>query len=60
MALERKKGLQKDSIIVNLEEIIKKQKKAQRKEKLKNTFTVIGLGALVGVEAGIITYLLIR
>lgn len=60
MTLERKKGLQKDSIIVNLEDVIAKQKKQARKEKLKNTFTFIGLGILAGAEAGVITYLLIK
>lgn len=60
LTLERAKVAQKDSIIVNLEDIIKQEKKAMRKEKLKNTFTFIGLGILAGAEAGVITYLLIR
>lgn len=60
MTLERKKGLQKDSIIVNLEDVIAKQKKQARKEKIKNTFTFIGLGILAGAEAGVITYLLLK
>lgn len=60
LTLERKKTATKDSIIVNLEDVIKKSKKQQRKEKLKNTFAVIGLGILAGAEAGIITYLLLK
>ena len=60
LTLERKKTATKDSIIVNLEDVIKKSKKQQRKEKLKNTFAVIGLGILAGSEAGVITYLLLR
>lgn len=60
MTLERNKGLEKDSIIVNLEDVIAKQKKQARKEKLKNTFTFIGLGILTGAEAGVITYLLLK
>jgi hypothetical protein len=50
----------KDSIITNLEDIIGDYKKARKKEKLKKTFTYIGLGLLAGAEAGVITYLLLR
>ncbi len=50
----------RDSIALNLGEVIKKQKKQAKKEKLKSTFTYLGLGILAGIEAGIITYLLIR
>ena len=57
MALERLKSAEKDTIIHNLEDIIGDYKKARRKEKLKNTFTYIGLSLLAGVEAGLIIYL---
>jgi hypothetical protein len=51
---------EKDTVITNLEDIIGDYKKARRREKLKKTFTYLGLGILAGAEAGIITYLLIR
>jgi hypothetical protein len=60
IALERLKSLEKDSINVNLEQVIKEYKKARRKEKLKKTFTYIGMGLVIGIEAGAITYLLLK
>jgi len=60
LSLERLKSLEKDSINVNLETVVKDYKKAQRRQKVKSTFTYIGLGIIAGVEAGIITYLLLR
>lgn len=60
LSLERLKSLEKDSINVNLEAVIKDYKKARRKQKVKSTFTYIGLGIIAGAEAGIITYLLLR
>ena len=60
ICLERLKSFEKDSININLEAVIKDYKKARRKEKVKKTFTYIGLGLLCGVEAGVITYLLFR
>ena len=60
ITLERLKSLEKDSINVNLEAVIKDYKKAQRRQKVKSTFTYIGLGILAGAEAGVITYLLLR
>jgi hypothetical protein len=45
---------------VNLETVVKDYKKAQRRQKVKSTFTYIGLGIVAGAEAGIITYLLLR
>ena len=60
MSLERLKMDEKEIVIHNLEYIIKQQKKAVKREKLKKTFTYLGLGLLAGAEAGIITYLLIR
>jgi len=60
MRLERLKMAEKDTVITNLEDIIGDYKKARRREKLKKTFTYLGLGILAGAEAGIITYLLIR
>ena len=60
LTLERTKMAHKDSIITNLEDIIGDYKKARKKEKLKKTFTYIGLGLLAGAEAGVITYLLLR
>ncbi len=50
----------RDSIALNLGLIIEKQKKQAKKEKLKSIFSNIGLGLLVGAEAGIITYLLVK
>jgi len=60
MSLERLKMDEQEIVIDNLEEIIKEQKKAIRREKLKKTFTYLGLGILAGAEAGVITYLLIK
>jgi len=60
IALERLKIAEKDSINVNLESVIVDYKKARRRERLKSTFAYIGLGILAGVEAGVITYLLIK
>jgi len=60
LTLERSKSIEKDTIIVNLETVIKDYKKARRLEKVKSTFTYIGLGLLAGAEAGVITYLLLK
>lgn len=60
LSLERLKSLEKDSVNVNLTEVIQDYKKAQRRQKVKSTFTYIGLGIIAGAEAGIITYLLLR
>lgn len=60
MALERAKSAEKDTIIHNLEDIIGDYKKARRKEKVKKTFTYIGMGLIIGIEAGAITYLLLK
>ena len=60
LTLERKKQAEQDSIIVNLEGVIKKHEKAKKREKLKNVFIQIGAGIVIGAEAGITTYLLIR
>ena len=60
LTLEGLKSLQKDSINANLSQVIQDYKKARRKQKVKSTFTYIGLGLLCGVEAGLITYLLIK
>jgi len=60
LTLERLKMDEQEIVIDNLEEIIKEQKKAIRREKLKKTFTYLGLGILAGAEAGVITYLLIK
>ena len=58
--LERFKMAEQDTIITNLEDIIGDYKKARRKEKVKKTFTYIGLGLLAGVEAGLIVYLQLK
>ena len=60
LTIEDMKSARKDSIITNLESVVEKNEKARRKEKIKNTFTAIGLGILAGAEAGVITYLLIK
>ncbi len=60
IALERLKTLEKDSINANLEKVIKDYKRDRRRQKLKSTFTYIGLGLVAGAEAGVITYLLIK
>jgi len=49
---------------VNIQDIyierLERERKFRKKEKIKSTFTYIGLGLLAGVEAGIIGYLLIK
>lgn len=60
IALERLKTLEKDSIVQGLDSVIIDYKKARRKEQTKKTFAYIGLGLLAGIEAGVISYLLIR
>lgn len=60
LSLERSKLREMDSIALNLGSIIKKSEKARKKEKLKATFSQIGLGLGVAIEAGIIMYLLLR
>jgi hypothetical protein len=60
LTLERTKTAYKDSINVNLEKVIQDYKKARKREKLKKTFTYIGMGLVIGLEAGVITYLLLK
>ena len=57
LSLERLKIAQKDSIELNLTEVIECHKKAARKKKLKNTFLHIGLGLAVAAEAVLIIQL---
>ena len=57
LSLERLKIAQKDSIELNLTEVIECHKKAARKKKLKNTFVHIGLGLAVAAEAVLIIQL---
>jgi citrate lyase beta subunit len=60
LTLERKKHAEQDSIIVNLEDVIKKHEKSKKREKLKNVFIQIGAGLVIAAETGIITYLILR
>ena len=60
IALERLKTAETDSIVMNLESVVKEYKTTRRREKVKSTFAYIGLGLLAGIEAGVISYLLIR
>lgn len=57
LSLERLKIAQKDSIELNLTEVIECHKKAARKKKLKNTFLNIGLGVAIAAEAALIIQL---
>ena len=57
LTLERLKIAQKDSIELNLTEVIEDHKKAARKRKLKNTFLHIGLGLTIAAEAALIIQL---
>ena len=60
LTLERKKHAEQDSIIVNLEDVIKKHEKAKKREKLKNVFIQIGAGIVIAAETGLITYLILK
>lgn len=57
LSLERLKIAQKDSIELNLMEVIECHKKAARKKKVKNTFLNIGLGVAIAAEAALIIQL---
>ena len=60
IALERLKMANKDSIAMNLESVVKEYKTTRRRQRIKSTFTYIGLGLIAGAEAGVITYLLLK
>jgi len=60
IALERFKTAENEAIIMNLESVVKEYKTTRRRQRVKSTFTYIGLGLIAGAEAGVITYLLIR
>lgn len=60
IALERFKTAENEAIIMNLESVVKEYKTTRRRQRIKSTFTYIGLGLIAGAEAGVITYLLIR
>lgn len=58
LSLERLKMAQKDSIALNLQEVIKCHQKAAKKKALKNTLLNIALGVGLAAETAIIIQLL--
>lgn len=60
LTLEQRKSAEKDTIIDILNDGIKQRERSARKEKVKSTLLSIGLGLGMAIEAGVITYLLLR
>ena len=58
LSLERLKLAQKDSIALNLEEVIECHKKAARKKALRNTLLNVALGVGLAAETVVIIQLL--
>lgn len=58
LSLERLKLAQKDSITLNLQEVIECHKKAARKKALKNTLLNVALGVGLAAETVVIIQLL--
>jgi len=58
LRLERLKMAEMDSISRNLESIVKKHKKALRKQKTRETLTYIFGGAIIAAETGLLLYII--
>ena len=60
LTLERAKTAHKDSIIVNLEDVIKQHEKKAKREKLKQSLIYILGGAVIAAETGLLFYQLLK
>ena len=60
LTLERNKQAHQDSIIVNLESVIKQHEKKAKREKLKQSLIYIFGGAVIAAETGLLFYQLLK
>ena len=60
MTLERKKQAHQDSIIVNLESVIKQHEKKAKRERLKQSLIYTIGGAIIAAETGLLFYQLLK
>lgn len=60
LTLERKKQAQKDTIIINLESVIKKHERKAKMERLKQSLIYTIGGAIIAAETGILFYQLLK
>lgn len=60
LTLERAKTAHKDSIIVNLEDVIKQHEKKAKRERLKQSLIYIFGGAVIAAETGLLFYQLLK
>jgi len=60
LTLERKKQAQKDTIIINLESVIKQHEKKAKRESLKQSLIYTIGGAIIAAETGLLFYQLIK
>jgi len=60
LTLERKKQAHQDSIIVNLESVIKKHEKKAKRERLKQSLIYTIGGAIIAAETGLLFYQLLK
>jgi len=60
LTLERNKQAHQDSIIVNLESVIKQHEKKAKREKLKQSLIYTIGGAIIAAETGLLFYQLLK
>lgn len=60
LTLERNKQAHQDSIIVNLESVIKKHEKKEKRERLKQSLIYTIGGAIIAAETGLLFYQLLK
>lgn len=60
LTLERAKTAHKDSIIVNLEDVIKQHEKKAKRERMKQSLIYIFGGAVIAAETGLLFYQLLK
>ena len=60
LTLERKKQAQKDTIIINLESVIKQHEKKAKRERLKQSLIYTIGGAIIAAETGLLFYQLLK
>jgi hypothetical protein len=60
LTLERNKQAHQDSIIVNLESVIKQHEKKAKREKLKQSLIYVFGGAIIAAETGLLFYQLLK
>jgi len=60
LSLERAKTAETDSIVMNLESVVKEYKTTRRREKFKQTLIYFLGGGVIAAETGLLFYTLLK